>query len=114
MGHRTIVADRHAKGRLRRIAARARTIAAGTFLIAVFVGVLVTVVRYLPQLLASPHDLRDAKDRAEELGRTRTAVLAVFAGGLAVVGAYYGPGVSGSTSRSEPPLGVGCEKCRLW
>ncbi len=39
--------------------------------------------------LASTDGITDPANRAEEIGRARTAVLAIFAGGLAAVGAYY-------------------------
>lgn len=54
----------------------------------VAIGVLVLLVKWAPQELASTDDLR-GKDRAEEIGRVRTALLASLAGLLAGLGAYY-------------------------
>lgn len=50
--------------------------------------VLVGVVKFLPQLLASIDGLQ-GKEKAEEAGRIRTALLALGAGLLAAVGAFY-------------------------
>jgi uncharacterized protein YjbI with pentapeptide repeats len=49
---------------------------------------VVFVVKVLPEWLSSTAGL-DAKARAEEVGRTRTATLAVLAGGIALIGAIY-------------------------
>ena len=49
-----------------------------------------TVISWAPHWLASTHGLKDPSDRAAEIGRVRTALLAVLAGCIAVVGAYYG------------------------
>lgn len=54
----------------------------------VFVLLAVFSVVWAPHLL-STNGLTSAKDRAEEAGRIRTACLAVLAGGLAAIGAYY-------------------------
>ena len=53
----------------------------------VLAGVL-AAVKYLPQWLSTTEGLT-ATGRAAELARSRTAVLAVFAGVLAGIGAYY-------------------------
>jgi hypothetical protein len=51
--------------------------------------ILVAVVKVSSGWLAATGGIADAAKRAEEVGRARTAVLALLAGGLAVVGAYY-------------------------
>lgn len=51
------------------------------------VGVIVSL-KWAPGWFATK-GLTNAKDRAEEAGRIRTACLAVLAGGLAAIGAYY-------------------------
>jgi len=58
------------------------------FVVAVSVVLIVLIIKWAPQWLASIHGLRPT-DRAAELGRVRTALLATLAGSLAVVGAYY-------------------------
>jgi uncharacterized protein YjbI with pentapeptide repeats len=63
-------------------AARATLVVFGVLL------VIVLAVKLAPEWLASTDDLR-GKDRAEEIGRARTALLAVLAGLLASVGAVY-------------------------
>ena len=55
--------------------------AAVVFLVGVYV-----VIKWAPGLLAADVDPRD---RAEEIGRARTALLAALAGGIALFGAYY-------------------------
>jgi uncharacterized protein YjbI with pentapeptide repeats len=62
--------------------------ALGVLLGAGAVAAIVVVVRLAPQWLASTEGLT-AKERAEEIGRTRTGLLAVLAGTIAVIGAYY-------------------------
>lgn len=47
------------------------------------------VVKVASPWLASTEGITDAAKRAEELGRSRTAVLATLAGVLAVIGAFY-------------------------
>ncbi|MDX6635655.1 MAG: hypothetical protein QOF06_1858 [Solirubrobacterales bacterium] len=49
---------------------------------------VVLVIKVLPERLASTAGL-DAKAKAEEVGRTRTATLALLAGGIALIGAVY-------------------------
>src|SRR3954447_22163959 len=49
--------------------------------------VLVFVLKWAPEWLAAG-DLK-GKDRAEDVGRTRTAVLAALAGLIAIVGAFF-------------------------
>ncbi len=49
---------------------------------------IVTVIKWAPEWLASTKGLVP-KDRAEEYGRVRTALLAVLAGALAAIGAIY-------------------------
>jgi uncharacterized protein YjbI with pentapeptide repeats len=59
---------------------------------AVALGVLVTlflVLKVLPESIAQTAGISDASERAQEIARVRTALLAVLAGGLAAVGAYY-------------------------
>jgi hypothetical protein len=56
------------------------------------IGVLVVlfvVLKVLPEWLASTDGIDDASKRAQEIGRVRTALLAVLAGILAAIGAYY-------------------------
>lgn len=52
------------------------------------VAVIALVVKWGPDWLASTGGLSPA-DRAAETGRVRTALLAILAGGIAVVGAFY-------------------------
>ena len=59
---------------------------AGSTVAAVLVVAL--VIKWAPQRLASTDDL-EPKARAEEIGRTRTALLAMLAGAIATVGALY-------------------------
>ena len=56
--------------------------------VAVSVVLIVIVIKWAPQWLAATKGLRPT-DRAAELGRVRTALLATLAGVIAVVGAYY-------------------------
>jgi uncharacterized protein YjbI with pentapeptide repeats len=46
-------------------------------------------IKVLPAQLASTGGIKDPSKHAEEIGRTRTAVLASLAGILAAIGAYY-------------------------
>jgi hypothetical protein len=46
-------------------------------------------VKVASEWLAATEGISDAAARAEEIGRARTTVLAVLAGGLAAIGAYY-------------------------
>jgi uncharacterized protein YjbI with pentapeptide repeats len=55
----------------------------------VFAVTLWLVIKLLPEQLASTGGIKDPSKRAEEIGRTRTAVLASLAGVLAAIGAYY-------------------------
>jgi hypothetical protein len=55
----------------------------------VALGVLFVVLKVLPEWLASTDGIDDASKRAQEIGRVRTALLAVLAGVLAAIGAYY-------------------------
>jgi uncharacterized protein YjbI with pentapeptide repeats len=55
----------------------------------VFAVALWLVIKVLPEQLASTGGIKDPSKHAEEIGRTRTAVLASLAGVLAAVGAYY-------------------------
>lgn len=63
-------------------------IAAAAGLVA-FAIVIWLAVKVVPEELAATHGINDASKRAEEIGRTRTAVLALLAGALAAVGAWY-------------------------
>ena len=54
-----------------------------------FVITLWLIIKFLPERLASTNGITDASSRAQEIGRTRTAILAVLAGILAAIGAYY-------------------------
>ena len=54
----------------------------------VFVGVIAVTVKWAPQWLASTKGL-NPNQRVEEYGRVRTALLASFAGAIAVLGVYY-------------------------
>lgn len=56
--------------------------------IAAGLGLLVVVIKLAPEWLASTDGLT-ANERAEEIGRVRTALLATLAGGIAVFGAVY-------------------------
>jgi hypothetical protein len=47
------------------------------------------VIKVLPERLASTEGIKDPSKHAEEVGCTRTAVLASLAGILAAIGAYY-------------------------
>src|SRR4051812_28566411 len=60
----------------------------GAIIAGVAIGVIVIAVKWAPAWLASTHGLNPAQ-RAEELGRVRTATLAGLAGLLAALGAYY-------------------------
>jgi hypothetical protein len=55
---------------------------------ALFVLLIVVVIKWAPEWLASTHGLSPI-DRAAEIGRVRTALLATLAGSIAIVGAYY-------------------------
>jgi len=55
----------------------------------VFAVALWLVVKVIPEHLASTDGIKDPSKRAEDIGRTRTAVLASLAGVLATIGAYY-------------------------
>src|SRR5687768_8664998 len=48
----------------------------------------VVVVKWAPEWLASTAGLTE-NEAAQERGRVRTALLAILAGGLAALGAYY-------------------------
>src|SRR5437660_476529 len=52
------------------------------------VALLTTVIKWAPLWLAATKGL-GASERVQEVARVRTALLAVLAGGIAVVGAYY-------------------------
>src|SRR5437763_535594 len=52
------------------------------------VALIPTVITWAPHWLASASRL-NADQRAAEVGRVRTALLAVFAGSLAAIGAIY-------------------------
>ena len=54
----------------------------------VLIAVITLVVKWAPTWLASTHGLSPG-ERAAEIGRVRTALLAILAGGIAVVGAFY-------------------------
>src|SRR4051794_26676533 len=54
----------------------------------VVIGAAAIVLKWAPQWLASTDGLKP-RERAEELGRVRTGLLAFLAGVLAAVGAYY-------------------------
>jgi ABC-type uncharacterized transport system permease subunit len=57
---------------------------------AVLFGVVMWLaIKVVPGELARTEGISDASKRAEEIGRTRTAVLAMLAGTLAALGAYY-------------------------
>jgi len=57
------------------------------------IGLIATVIRWAPNWLASTHGL-NASQRAEEVGRVRTALLAVLAGALAATRRHlHGPHV---------------------
>lgn len=51
--------------------------------------ILVFVVKVASSWLAATDGITDPAKRAEEIGRARTVVLALLAGGLAALGAYY-------------------------
>ncbi len=53
------------------------------------IAVGVVTVKVAGNWLAATENLRDPAARAEEVGRARTVVIAVLAGGLAAIGAYY-------------------------
>lgn len=57
-------------------------------LILLIIALIPTVITWAPHWLASTNGLK-ADQRAAEVGRVRTALLAVLAGGIAVVGAIY-------------------------
>jgi hypothetical protein len=59
------------------------------FVVAVSVVLIAVVIKWAPQWLASTNGLRSANDRDAEVGRVRTALFALLAGGIAVVGAIY-------------------------
>jgi hypothetical protein len=63
-------------------------VALAMFAVAAIAGVVVLVVKLAPEWLASTDGL-SRKDAADEVGRVRTALLAVLAGGIATVGAVY-------------------------
>jgi uncharacterized protein YjbI with pentapeptide repeats len=56
--------------------------------VVVLIAVITLVVKWAPTWLASTHGLSPG-ERAAEIGRVRTALLAILAGGIAVVGAFY-------------------------
>lgn len=56
--------------------------------VALTVGLAVLVLRWAPGWLAPSHDLSPGQ-RAEEVGRVRTALLAMLAGAVAIVGVVY-------------------------
>lgn len=56
---------------------------------AVFALLAWLVVKVLPAALAATSGITDASMRAEEIARTRTAILAILAGTFAAIGAYY-------------------------
>jgi len=58
----------------------------GTMLL--LVALIPTVITWAPHWLASTGGL-NANQRAQEVGQVRTALLALLAGGIAVVGAIY-------------------------
>ena len=55
----------------------------------VVAGCVIAAVKFGADWLADTDRIDDPAKKAEEVGRARTAVLAVFAGLLALVGAYY-------------------------
>jgi hypothetical protein len=56
--------------------------------VGVLAGLTVLVVKFAPDWLASTDGL-DPKDKSQEIGRVRTALLAVLAGAIATIGAIY-------------------------
>ena len=60
----------------------------GAVAVVVLIAVITLVVKWAPTWLASTHGLSPG-ERAAEIGRVRTALLAILAGGIAVVGAFY-------------------------
>jgi hypothetical protein len=74
-----------ARGFSRRVAGGA--LVAGALL--VFALTLWLVIKVLPEQLAATGGIKDPSRHAEEVGRTRTAILASLAGVLAGIGAYY-------------------------
>lgn len=56
---------------------------------AIALAVLVVVIKVASEWLAATDGITDRAKRAEEIGRARTVVLALLAGGLAAIGAYY-------------------------
>jgi uncharacterized protein YjbI with pentapeptide repeats len=65
-----------------------RPVVLGAAAAVAFLVAIVVVVKLAPVWLGSTDGLT-GKDRAEELGRVRTALLAVLAGAIAVLGLYY-------------------------
>lgn len=55
----------------------------------VVLAILVVVVKVSSDWLAATDGIMDRAEKAEEIARARTVVLALLAGGLASVGAYY-------------------------
>ena len=66
----------------------ARTIVFVVVAALLIVALVPTVITWAPHWLASTNGL-NADQRAAEVGRVRTALLAVIAGSIAVVGAIY-------------------------
>ena len=66
----------------------ARTVAFVIAMTLLIVALIPTVITWAPHWLASTNGL-NADQRASEVGRVRTALLAVIAGGIAVLGAVY-------------------------
>lgn len=61
--------------------------------------VAVLVIDWVPNLLADTNELTEDRDKVEEVGRTRTALLAFFAGAIATAGAIF-TGLGYQLSRS--------------
>src|SRR3954454_8432510 len=59
------------------------------------------VIKVAADWLATTDGISDAAKRAEEIGRARTAVLAVLAGTLAAIGAYYTHRTFGLTRQGQ-------------
>jgi Pentapeptide repeats (8 copies) len=68
---------------------RSRVVVLGVVIVAaVAIAVIVVLIKVVPPWVASTDHL-SGKDRAEEIGRARTAFLAILAGGIATVGAVF-------------------------
>jgi uncharacterized protein YjbI with pentapeptide repeats len=69
-------------------ASRTRVVGLGVAGTVVGLIAAVVIVKFVPPWVADPVGLK-GKDRAEEIGRARTAVLAILAGAVASVGAVF-------------------------